>query len=524
MHKQQSISQKLKRLSKFDWLTIFLISFACICLTTKTLQNDTFYLIKIGEYISKNGLDFKDHYTWVANLSYEYPHFLLNLLLYSVYSIANLHGIYIVTIILYIIYGLSIFYILRKLIKTPILPNILSLLSVILISTFITARSQTITYSLFAWEIYYIISLLKTGQQKYIFLLVIQSWLVALTHALTWPIVFIFYLPFIVSILITKILKRSTMYKNRKEIKTLSNKLLLLNANETNKLKLIFFALTSSFLIGLLTPARICYTGFIKISLGDTQSYIAEHQPLTLIHDPNAIIYLLAFLCVLIFTKAKLRLDHFFLATGLIILSFLAVRHTALLITIGFIPLSYLLKNLFSQANSNFFTFINNNLPKRLILFTTVALLSLSFIDNLRNPYLDEYFCPIKATNFIKNNVPINNNSFRLFNEYNIGAYLLYEEVPIFIDSRAEIYTKQYTHSERDYFNDYRQILTASAYSNSPYTESFSDKNYEELINDYEITHFLLYKTTPLAKVLRKDQNYKELYSDELFIFFEKVS
>lgn len=48
--------------------------------------------------------------------------------------------------------------------------------------------------------------------------------------------------------------------------------------------------------------------------------------------------------------------------------------------------------------------------------------------------------------------------------------------------------------------------------------------NYEEKFEHYGITHLLIYKNSTLDKVLRLDTNYKELYSDDNFIVYERIS
>lgn len=540
---------------KLTFLTIFLLIFACICLAPKSLQNDTFYLIKIGQDILSKGLDFKDHFSYVADLSYTYPHFLFNILLALTYNYFNFTGIYLLTIFFYIFFALSLFYILRKLLsselktKSPknlnpltvsalnLLPSLLSLLSVVVLPDFITARSQVITYSLLIWEIYFILNLLKTGNRKYLALLILDSWLFALVHSTAWLVVFVFYLPFFAGIFLTNLLKNSDLYKNRVRLKSLVEKLTLLPERELKNFKPLLLAFLGSLSVGLLTPARICYTAFIKISLGNTESYISEHQPPVLLNNPNLLFFLLIFIAILIFTKVKLRLDAFFLSLGLFTLAILSSRHTALLTTIGIIPLAFLLKNLFLLANPKFFEPIQLFFPLRLVIFVILVLLSFEFVKNLNSPYLSPTWCPISATNFIKENFSdkITENNFRLFNEYNIGAYLLFEDVPIFIDSRANIYTKPFSKNlSRDLFDDYVEIVDASsapAFPSKDSSNSPEELSYEELIEYYNLEYFLLYKTSALAKVLEKDPAYEKLYSDpeldidnpENFVIYHKL-
>ena len=60
---------------KFNIIAIICIIIFCITISPKTLQNDTFYTIKIGEHITETGtVDMKDPFSWHEDLKYTYPH------------------------------------------------------------------------------------------------------------------------------------------------------------------------------------------------------------------------------------------------------------------------------------------------------------------------------------------------------------------------------------------------------------------------------------------------------------------
>ena len=101
----------------FTIVAIIVLAIFCICITPVTFQNDTFYTIKIGEYIKNHGIDMMDHFSWHENLSYTYPHWLYDLCTYLVYSIGGFKGVYILTCTLSVILGISIFLVNVKLIK-----------------------------------------------------------------------------------------------------------------------------------------------------------------------------------------------------------------------------------------------------------------------------------------------------------------------------------------------------------------------------------------------------------------------
>ena len=103
--------EKLKKLSntfKFSLIAIVLIAVFCIAITPVTLQNDTYYTIKIGEHIENNGLDMKDPFSWHDNLDYTYPHWLYDLLTFKIFSHFGFEGIYVTTFILAVVLTLLI--------------------------------------------------------------------------------------------------------------------------------------------------------------------------------------------------------------------------------------------------------------------------------------------------------------------------------------------------------------------------------------------------------------------------------
>ena len=79
-----------KTLKKYCFVGVFilLIIIFCISITPVSLQNDTFYNIKIGELISQNGIDMQDHFSWHQDLSYTYPHWLYDLITYFILQLA----------------------------------------------------------------------------------------------------------------------------------------------------------------------------------------------------------------------------------------------------------------------------------------------------------------------------------------------------------------------------------------------------------------------------------------------------
>ena len=61
-------NQLKKKQIVFGIIAVILIAIFCVSMTPVTLQNDTFYTIKIGEQITETGIDMQEHFSWQTYL------------------------------------------------------------------------------------------------------------------------------------------------------------------------------------------------------------------------------------------------------------------------------------------------------------------------------------------------------------------------------------------------------------------------------------------------------------------------
>ena len=464
--------------------------------TTKQFQNDTFYTIKVGESIIKNGLDNLDHFSW-HKLPYTYPHWLYDIGIYEIYKNFDFMGVYISTIILYIIMGVIFYLINIKQSKSVFVSLFTSILTVIVCGVYATARAQLVSYILFILEVYFIERLLSSSNKNYCIYLFFICILVANIHSAVWPFYFVLYLPYIAQELLY-------LFKNKfiqtKESKIFEDKLIV---HKYNGFKLLIIAMFISLFLGLLTPIGLePYTYSIKIMLGSTQEYILEHAPLTLIENPFVIYFLIIFLGIVIFTKVKIRVSDFFMIFGLLIMSFMSVRHVSFLLIIGMLSLTRIIVDLFSIGRDEVFDLDVPWFVSLIILVVIVICSTFVYINKSNTDFINKNSYPIKATKYLKENYDI--DKIRLFNNYNFGSYLVFENIPVYIDSRSDLYTKPFN-KKFDIFNEYEDITN----------------NYDMVFKRYKITHVLTYSTTELAKILSASSNYNLVYSDGGFVIFE---
>ena len=157
----------MKKKIIFEIIAIILIGIFCVSLTPKTLQNDTFYTIKIGEHIVKDKeIDMMDPFSWHEDLEYTYPHWLYDVTIYSIYNISGMTGIYISTCIFAIILGIAIYEVNSKLAKNKVISFIVTIGTMYMLRDYITARAQLVTFILFILQIFLMEKLINTKEKK----------------------------------------------------------------------------------------------------------------------------------------------------------------------------------------------------------------------------------------------------------------------------------------------------------------------------------------------------------------------
>ena len=248
----------------FNVVAIIVISIFAISISPKGLQNDTFYTVTIGELITQNGIDMKDHFSWNQDLPYTYPHWLYDVGMYYIYNLWNWDGIYISTCILAIILGLCIYGTNSKLSKNKIISFFITIGSLYLLKDFIAARAQLVTFILFILEIFCIEKYLENRKIKYAVFLVIIQTLIANLHSAVWPFSFILYLPYIAEYIIA-VIEEKIAKKYKKQVRE-NYKISIVKRDGTKYLIIVMIICAFT---GFLTPLGTTpYTYLIKTMQG----------------------------------------------------------------------------------------------------------------------------------------------------------------------------------------------------------------------------------------------------------------
>ena len=551
---------------KFNVLAIFIIIIFSFALTPKTLQNDTYYTIAIGEHILENGIDMKDPFSWHENLEYTYPHWAYDVGTYLVYhlgeniGIGGFTAIYIATAILSIILGIIIYYALNKICKNQLVAFFITLGMMYLLKSFIAARAQLVTYILFVLTILFIERFIETKKKRYAVYLIIIPIIIANVHLAVWPFYFVLYLPYIVEYILVRIFDANLYYefairinkskvkkltlknKSQEKIDKITEKIERLQKQKENvdenkrarrekpykiifkpedNIKYLIIIMIICAFTGLLTPVGSApYTYLIKTMQGNTMDNISEHLPLTLINDLKTMTVLVLFLMILMFTDTKIKLRDLFMLAGLVLLAFMSRRQISMFVLIGGFIFAKLIVALIDKydkgGTEQSINAITSTFGKIVTILLGILVSFTIYREKINNPIVSTSSYPVEACNYILENIDIEN--MKIFNEYNYGSYMLYRGIPVFIDSRADLYTPEFNgvkneegkYEGNDIFSDYINTTNLSTY-------------YENTFNKYGITHILIKKNTKLNMFLSRDgEHYKKIYSDDNFVLYER--
>ena len=542
----------------FDIIAIICIIIMAVAVVPRTMQNDTYYNIKCGEYIFENGLFgiSDDPFSW-HDLEYTWPHWLYDLFMYFIYAICGRFwevGIYVTTIILTSILGISMYGLCVKLTKkNRVVSLIATLCGLYILEPYIAARAQLVTFILFVWEILCIEKLLETNKKRYGFGILAIAFLVVQLHCAVFPMIFVFAAPYIVEYLfavlidldlderffgfiVGKLIKYSKsesekeryyllLDKSKKNIesrkikreKQRKNPYKVIVSKNKATITLIIFLCIAIF-IGFLNPMGTgAFTYTYKIYQGNTTDSINEHLPLTLANNPEYAVMLIVLFVILIMMDIKVRLSDLFMIAGTIFLSFTARRQVSLVVIMVMPILAKLVAGFFEKYDYKTCNILKKGITSVVGVVLTIALVTFivkdMYIEKLDDEYVSTSSYPVAATDWLISYMEENNISsedLHLYNEYNYGSYLLFRDIPVFIDSRCDLYTPEFG-SEEDIFTDALNIPGLNS-------------DYEELFDKYDVRYIMLYKDSGLNTNLLNDDDYELLYDDSNFVIYKRLS
>ena len=264
---------------------------------------------------------------------------------------------------------------------------------------------------------------------------------------------------------------------------------------------------------GLLTPLKDTpYTYLIKTMQGNTTHNISEHLPLVLIQHIGLLVLIEVYLVFLIFTDTKIRLSNLFLIAGLLLLALMTRRQESMFVLLGVFVLNRLITSFILKYDDKGIKELERVCTKPIIMVILTIIIAVISAILYKNKMNDEYVLekdyPVQASIWINENLDV--STMKLFNEYNYGSYLLFNDIPVFIDSRADLYAPEFN-GKKDIFTDFINLNSLNC-------------NIQEKLDEYGFTHIILKEDAKLNIYFKlKTDTYKNIYSDENFVIYEKI-
>jgi len=169
-----------------------------------------------------------------------------------------------------------------------------------------------------------------------------------------------------------------------------------------------------------------------------------------------------------------------------------------------------LISDMIEKYDKKTFNNIFNFVSSKVIALIIILIFSMGMFEHLRKTkdvtYIDEGTYPVEASTWMLENLNVKN--VKLYNEYNYGSYLLFRGIPVFIDSRCDLYSPEFN-SGQDIFSDALNIAGIGV-------------DYNKYFNEYGVTHIISYANAKLVMLLKEDSGYKNIYEDDHFVIFER--
>ena len=466
--------KKDKKLTRI--FTIFIICIGLFFLVFMLKESDYYWHIKAGEYMFKHGIITKDVFSWSVAGKYWMSHeWLFEIILYLFKSISpNGHliiygGLFIISLLLILFFGNK-----KEYLKNPYFSIIWIILSCIFIP-YMQARPHLISFNLLALTFWFLYDLYKNEDSKKIYFLPIITILWANIHGGSSNLSYLLCFVFLICGLFNYNSSKISFKKNsRKQF----YKYLLVG---------LLCILCITFNIHGIKMLLYPYQNMMdKVML----SNILEWFP-TNLNDPTHYTYLffvVFIFFILMFSKKKIDFIDLIIFGICLFLGFKSVRFWGYTyIFMNFIIFKYINK---SDYGKEIFLMMGICI----VFFISVTLLSKNrTVSRLNNSSLDN-----DLVELIKHEKPK-----RLFNVYDFGGELIYNDIKVFVDGRADLYSNY----------NFKEYLVIADFNTGVL----------DFIEKYDFDYYLVSNNFSITNYLKANDKYISLYSRDGIYLFKKV-
>lgn len=457
-------------------LILFSIAIGLFVLTFVKQDSDYLWHVKAGKYIFDNGILKKDVFSWYLQGKYWMSHeWLFEVLIYGFsllfpsFHIAIYSGFCILFLLLFLLLSNKKGYL------KNINYSLIWIVWALILIFFMQARPHLLSFSFLAITIWVLYDLYCNEKSKKIYILPFITVLWSNYHGGSSNLSYLFCFLFLFAGLF-----------NFKFGKVESTKL------KKNQLLRYFYVLCLCIVAVCINVHGIKMLFYPYQNMLDTTmlNNIAEWQPTTLNKLSNYLYYLLLLFIIgtMLVSKKKIKFIDLLL---LMVSCYLGIK------SIRFWPYTYIIMSyvIFNYVEKRK---VEKGTIKEIILFSILLILlfGMSFDrikTNLQCRYLND-----EVINVIKKE-----KVQRLFNMYDYGGELINNDVLVFIDGRADLYSKYN-------YKDYLKI-------------SKLEGDYVKLIKKYDFDYFLVDNKYPIYTYLKYSSDYETIYENDKFILYKKI-
>ena len=498
----------------FDSILVFMISISILIFSFSNgvNGNDFWWHAKVGEWISVNHkIPTSDFFSWHTSLhgAKWYSHeWLSEYFIYQVLHHTGEIGVYLFSLLsAFLIFFILIYYNRKHLGKSLVFSCAVFLLFTAILPNFCYFRPHLFSFILLTLITLLMFHFKKHPDTKLIFLLPVISLLWVNLHGGSSNLTYIIPIIFLIS----------TAF-DLKIGKLKSNKI------ENSALIRLFISMAISFLALFINPhgSDMILYPYTNMMDKNMLAYITEWAApdakdiscIILVYFP-----IIAIAILFIITRKNIDMTHFFLFGFTTYLTFRSIRFIVFLVIICiFFIFEYKSPKNKSAKESKKGT-DNPVIEKILLGIILLMISSLSVIGIIRtvnyyhkNNGLVQKSVDKKFINLIKKEKPQ-----RLYNTSHLGELLIYNDIPVFIDGRADLY-------KGTIYNDHARLNTMQplAFDDKETPPDYDITN--KIIKKYNFDGFFVVKDMPLTTYLYSHPDkYKVLLEDKSCVYFKTI-
>ena len=458
-------------------LVLLLISLSFSLLICVVIESDYLWHIKAGEAMFKSGILTHDIFSWFLSGKYWMSHeWLFEIIIYGLKLVfGSIHSIIYCFVCLCSLFLIIFFSNKKNMIKNIPFTLLFLLMFSLLSFGYIQVRPHMISFIFITLFIYFLYDLYKNKDSKKIYFLPLVAVLWSNVHGGSSNLSYLLCLLFFIGGLFS-------FNFNKIEAKRLDKK-------QLQKYLIVMFLCMISVCINVHGFKMFIYP--YENMLDTTMiSSIVEWQSTSLNewYHYTYFIFIIIMVLVMLFSDKKIEFIDFLLLGFCTYLGLKSIRFWLY----SPIIMSYVI-----------FNYVNNRkLDKGT--YGVIGLISISlfgvFIYNFKNITDIKY-----SVNLNKDIIDIikRENPKRLFNMYNYGGELIYNDIKVFIDGRADLYSKY----------NYKDALNISNLN----------EDYVKLINKYDFDYFLVSKDYSINTYLKYNDDYEVIYQNKELSLYKKI-